>query len=195
MMKTLNSTYWQERYDSQRTGWDIGYASPPVIEYVEQLSDKNLKILIPGAGNAYEASYLVTKGFLNIHILDFAEAPIASFKKKFPGFPDSQIHCENFFEHRQTYDLILEQTFFCALSPGLRQNYAAHISKLLNTGGKLCGLLFDFELTPEGTPFGGSYEEYKSIFSPFFNIKTLERCYNSIKPRMGKELFFIFEKK
>ena len=66
---------------------------------------------------------------------------------------------------------------------------------LLEEKGKLIGLFFDFKLTEEGPPFGGSLNEYLKLFSTHFNIKTLERCHNSIKPRFGRELFFIFEKK
>jgi len=43
------SIYWTERYDEDRTGWDIGYPSTPIKSYIDQLDDKALKILIPGA--------------------------------------------------------------------------------------------------------------------------------------------------
>ena len=67
--------------------------------------------------------------------------------------------------------------------------------ELLNPGGKIAGLLFNFPLTEKGPPFGGSIEEYKSLFSGAFKLKILEKAYNSIKPRANKELFFIFDKK
>ena len=39
-------------------------------------------------------------------------------------------------------------------------------------------------------------KKYIKIFTfPKFEIKKLERAYNSIKPRENKELFFIFEVK
>jgi len=66
---------------------------------------------------------------------------------------------------------------------------------LLSPKGKLVGLLFQFPLTESGPPFGGSKEEYLNLFSPYFEIKTLDVAYNSIKPRQGNELFFIFTKK
>jgi hypothetical protein len=194
-MKVLNENYWQNRYVNQQTGWDIGYASTPIKHYAEGLTDKDLKILIPGAGNAYEAAYFFEHGFKNIHILDFAKQPLEKFKKEHPDFPEAQVHLTNFFDHQQQYDLIIEQTFFCALSPVLRKKYVAHTANCLNQKGKLVGLLFDFPLTNEGPPYGGSYKEYKDLFTPLFHIRTLERSYNSIKPRMTKELFFIFEKK
>lgn len=40
--------YWTERYGKGETGWDIGHVSTPIKEYVDQLEDKELKILIPG---------------------------------------------------------------------------------------------------------------------------------------------------
>jgi thiopurine S-methyltransferase len=65
---------------------------------------------------------------------------------------------------------------------------------MLNDGGKLVGLLFDRDFQ-DGPPFGGNKEEYLNYFSPLFNIKIFEKCYNSIEPRMGSELFIILEKK
>ena len=72
--------------------------------------------------------------------------------------------------------------------------YGRH-ANLLSEKGKISGLLFNFPLTEEGPPFGGSVEEYVNLFSNTFLIKTLELAYNSIKPREGNELFFIFTKK
>ena len=54
------------------TGWDIGGPSTPLVKYFDQLADKQRKILIPGAGNAYEAEYLWAQGFSNVHVLDIA---------------------------------------------------------------------------------------------------------------------------
>ncbi|MDX1334071.1 MAG: SAM-dependent methyltransferase, partial [Robiginitalea sp.] len=102
----------------------------------------------------------------------------------------------DFFEFNEgPFDLVLEHTFFCALPPDLRPQYAEKMAGLLKKGGKLAGLLFDFPLTEEGPPFGGSREEYLRLFEPFFEIRILEEARNSIPPRAGRELFFIFEKK
>jgi hypothetical protein len=66
---------------------------------------------------------------------------------------------------------------------------------LLSEKGKISGLLFNFPLTEEGPPFGGSIDEYVHLFSEKFTLKTLAPAFNSIKPRANKELFFTFEKK
>ncbi|MDP3944402.1 MAG: SAM-dependent methyltransferase [Lutibacter sp.] len=195
-MKTrFDKTYWENKYHENATGWDIGYASAPLTDYFNQLRDKKLKILIPGGGNCYEAEYLFEQGFENIFVIDIAEQPLKNLKARFPNFPDHQLIHDDFFNHQGTYYLIVEQTFFCALDPVLRQKYVDKMAGLLAEKGKLAGLLFDFELTEDGPPFGGSTAEYLPLFSQKFTIKKLERCYNSIKPRNGRELFFIFEKK
>jgi thiopurine S-methyltransferase len=190
-----NKQYWENKYKENATGWDIGYASTPLTTYFDQLTDKDLKILIPGGGNCYEAEYLFKKGFKNVFVIDIAKQPLLNFKKRFPDFPENNLIHDDFFNHHQKYDLIIEQTFFCALEPLLRKHYAKKMHQLLSKNGKLIGLLFSFELTEVGPPFGGSLSEYQALFYPNFIIETLEPCYNSIKPRNGNELFFIFEKK
>ena len=195
-MKTrFDKTYWENKYHENATGWDIGYASAPLTGYFNQLRDKKLKILIPGGGNCYEAEYLFEQGFENIFVIDIAEQPLKNLKARFPNFPDHHLIHDDFFNHQGKYDLIVEQTFFCALDPVLRQKYVDKMAGLLVEKSKLAGLLFDFELTEDGPPFGGSIDEYLQLFSEKFSIKKLERCYNSILPRVGRELFFIFEKK
>ncbi len=191
--------YWSQRYEEERTGWDIGYPSPPLKTYIDQLSNKNLRILIPGAGNAYEAEYLFQQGFNNTFVLDIAEAPLLAFKNRVPDFPKDQLLCDNFFEHQQTYDLVFEQTFFCSFPPTKenRTAYAQRMSELLAAGGKLVGLWFSIPLTGdmEKRPFGGDKTEYLTYFEPHFTIHTFEACYNSIEPRQGNELFGIFGKR
>ncbi len=192
---SLNKAYWENRYTSEKIGWNIGYPSTPIKTYIDQLEDKTLKILIPGAGNSYEAEYLWNLGFENIYVLDFAKQPLENLKYRISTFPESQLLNMDFFELNDNFDLILEQTFFCALNPNLRKSYVDKIHQLLNPKGKLAGLLFDFELTESGPPFGGNLSVYKSLFEDQFETMVLESSINSIKERQGKELFFIFEKK
>lgn len=188
--------YWSKRYQEQNTGWDIGEPSTPLKTYIDQLENKNIKILIPGAGNSYEAEYLFSKGFKHVFVLDIAKEPLEAFKNRVPNFPTEHVLQDDFFKHKGKYDLILEQTFFCSFPPlpETRKAYVQKMCDLLKTNGKLVGLWFDFPLTSnmEKRPFGGSKEEYLSYFEPYFNVKTFEKCYNSIPPRMGNELFGVF---
>ncbi|MCP4123730.1 MAG: methyltransferase domain-containing protein [Bacteroidetes bacterium] len=187
---TFTEEFWTERYKKEETGWNIGYASTPIVSYIDQLTDKDIRILIPGAGNAYEAEYLYEKGFRNVFVLDISEMPLKNLAERFPDFPKEHLIHTNFFEHDDHYDLILEQTFFCALHPSQRQAYADKMHRLLHTSGKLAGLWFGFPLKEdqEMPPFGGSVDEYMTYFEHFSDC-SFEPCHNSITPRAGKELF------
>ena len=191
----LNANYWNDRYQHQQTGWDVGYVSTPLKEYIDQLSNKDIAILIPGCGNSYEAAYLLQQGFNNITLIDISPLLTQQLAEKFSTYPGNRLNIitGNFFALEGQYDLILEQTFFCALDPSLRKAYVQKMHSLLKPGGKLVGVLFDREFEG-GPPFGGSQEEYKGLFAPLFNIQVLAPCYNSIKPRAGAEVFIIASK-
>ncbi|MGB0839779.1 MAG: methyltransferase domain-containing protein [Chitinophagales bacterium] len=191
----LNKQYWNNRYKNSQTGWDIGTVSSPLKAYFDQLVDKKLHILIPGCGNAHEAAYLYNNDFENVFVLDWSEEALKQFSERLPYFPKKQIVHGDFFEHLGKYDLIVEQTFFCALTPQLRFKYAQKMSNLLKNSGKLVGLLFNAPLNTTHPPFGGSPSEYRTYFAPHFNIITMDVCYNSNTPRAGRELFVKLIKK
>ena len=190
----LDANYWNERYLNQETGWDIGFASTPLVAYAEQIQDRNIEILIPGCGNAYEAIFLAEKGFKHITVLDIAPKLVEVLQEKCKNYPQIEVLHQDFFLHKSSYDLILEQTFFCAISPTLRGDYAKKMHELLKENGKLVGLLFNrnFDSSP---PFGGNIEEYRDYFKPYFTEKVFEKCYNSIVPRAGSEIFMILQRK
>lgn len=192
---SLDANYWNNRYQHRQTGWDAGHVSTPLREYIDQLTNKHITLLIPGCGNSYEAAHLLQQGFNHITLIDIAPLLTQQLAAKFSTYLDDglTIITGDFFAMEGQYDLILEQTFFCALDPSLRKEYVQQMHRLLKPGGKLAGVLFNraFE---GGPPFGGSIEEYKNLFTPLFNIQVLAPCYNSIKPRAGTEVFIILKK-
>lgn len=190
----LNDEYWSNRYREQQTGWDVGSVTTPLKEYIDQLSDHNIRVLIPGCGNAYEARYLLEKGFANITLIDISSVLVDRLAQEFKGDHRIRILHQDFFEHEGQYDLILEQTFFCALNPSQREAYVVKMHSLLAPQGRIAGVLFNrtFE---GGPPFGGSVEEYRKLFEGRFSLRHLENCYNSIPPRAGSEVFLEMVKK
>ncbi|MHA7129987.1 methyltransferase domain-containing protein [Algoriphagus namhaensis] len=188
-MGFLDESYWSDRYTSGNTGWDIGFASPPLTQYLDQIQNKDLRILIPGAGNAHEASYALNSGFKHIYILDISEEPLKKFKSNYPHIPDEQLIRSDFFDFEGKFDLVLEQTFFCALDPKLRPDYVSKMKELINPNGKLVGVLFDRIFPFDGPPFGGTAEEYELLFRRNFSKGSISPCYNSIPERQGSEVW------
>lgn len=190
----LDEKYWTTRYLNNSTAWDTGEVTSPIKQYLDQLVNKEIKILVPGAGNGHEVIYAFENGFKNTHILDISSLPLKHFEEACPKFPKKKIHHQDFFEHKGQYDLILEQTFFCALPPILRSDYVKKMKDLLKPNGKLVGVLFGVEFEKEGPPFGGQMKEYQNLFNKQFDVLKLELCLNSISPRKGAELFFSLRK-
>lgn len=191
----IDKEYWDSKWGSNQVGWDVGSATPAITNYMAQYENKNAAILIPGCGNAYEAEFLVANGFTNITLIDIAPNAVSKLKEKFATDTQVRVICGDFFEHQDNYDLIIEQTFFCAISPNKRKDYAKKTASLLNENGKIIGLLFDKIFENQGPPFGGCPCEYKPIFEPYFTIKTMKECYNSILPRAKSEVFINLIKK
>lgn len=185
--RPLDAAYWEAQYEAKTTGWDLGQVSPPIQAYVDTVSNKNSRILIPGCGNSYEAEYLLEQGFSNITVIDIAPTPLAVLKEKFKNNPNIKIVLGDFFEHQGKYDLIIEQTFFCALPPTMRQKYVWKMHQLLAEEGILSGLLFN-RMFESGPPFGGSKEEYEQLFTSTFDFIKINLSENSAAPRANSEL-------
>lgn len=189
----LNQDYWENRWQAQQTGWDLGEVSPPIAAYFSKLECQptNLSILIPGCGNAHEAAFLLKNGYANISVIDISPTACEALSTKFQNEIDEgklRVFCQDFFEHQGQYDLIVEQTFFCALNPSLRNDYVTHMHKLLKPNGKLIGLLFDKNFEG-GPPFGGNKAAYQVLFEQTFNHVSITHCINSAPPRMGTEVW------
>ena len=190
----FDEEYWSIRYKQQRMGWDVGKVTTPIKEYIDQLEDKTLRILVPGCGSGYEVKYLYDKGFEHVKVIDLSPEPFKTLIPHCPNWEKEAFIIGDFFDHEGDYDLILEQTFFCSLIPGLRQAYADKMLKLLAPHGKLVGVLFNVNLGIDNPPFGGNKEEYLDFFKQGYKKVVFDNCYNSIPPRAGAELFIILSK-
>ena len=93
----FDQNYWQNRYQNDLTGWDLGHVSRPLKFIIDNLSNKQISILIPGAGNAYEALYLLQLGFKDITVLDIAQQPLKLLSQKIRDTSSLKIIHEDFF--------------------------------------------------------------------------------------------------
>ena len=191
----FNGDYWENRYQENTARWDLGNISTPIKEYIDQLENKDLKIIIPGGGNSHEAEYLFNSGFKNVYVIDIATSPLQNIQRRIPSFPKEHLIQADFFTLDMTFDLVIEQTFFCALSPTLRPAYVKKMHAILVPNGKIVGLLFGVPLYEDHPPFGGNRKEYKELFKPYFDIKVMETATNSVESRAGRELFINMHKK
>ena len=98
MDSPINKDFWDSKYLNHETGWDLNQVSPPIKTYFDRVTNKDLKILIPGGGNSHEAEYLFRQGFKNVTVVDISKQPLINLKNRLPQFPDSQLLHQDFFQ-------------------------------------------------------------------------------------------------
>ena len=80
----LDKAYWDSRYQSDNTRWDIGYVSPAIKNWFDFQENKDLSILIPGAGSGYEVSYA--------HQLGLKTYSTWTYHQKLSNYLNQKIH-------------------------------------------------------------------------------------------------------
>lgn len=185
----FDEAYWSGKYRQQLMGWDTGGITTPLKEYFDQVENKDLRILVPGCGNGHEVKYLHDKAFTDVTVVDITAEPFAGLRSYCTNWGEDSFIVDDFFDIEGQYDLIVEQTFFCALEPEMRHDYSIKMHDLLAPSGKLVGVLFKVFFAGDNPPFGGSKNEYVEYFKDKFSFKVFDECNNSIKPRIGAELF------
>lgn len=188
--QALNAEFWNKLYSSNLAKWDLGFVSPPIKKYIDKQKDKDMRILMPGAGNGYEVEYLFERGFSKVSLLDYSQLAIRNFQRRMPSFPKEQVFADDFFKHEGTYDIIFENNFFSAIHPNQRKEYVQRMHHLLADGGKLVGLVFNEKFAPKGPPFGATKKKYFELFEPYFDLKHFETAESSVESRLGYEFFF-----
>jgi SAM-dependent methyltransferase len=196
MTNLLDKSFWDQRWHTGQTGWDLNEASPAIMDYFDRTKPPfDARILIPGCGNAWEAEALTRRGYTDITLCDISPTLCANLSERYHDQSAISIVCGDFFDLSGPYDLVIEQTFLCALDPSLRAAYAEHMARIIRPGSILAGLWFSVEFPFDGPPFGGSPEDYLKLLEPYFNLKEAGPCKASVKPRQGNEWFIVAERK
>lgn len=94
----LDKKFWDEIYLSSETKWDVGSITGPIKDYIDQVNDKALNILIPGCGFGHEAEYIFKKGFTNTYVADISDIPLQNLHKRCPEFPKDHSWNIDFFK-------------------------------------------------------------------------------------------------
>jgi SAM-dependent methyltransferase len=197
----INQKDWDERYRSLNTPWDLGSPTPEFSRLLQEgFFSPNSRVIIPGAGRGYDAVHFAQHS-LDVTTLDFsheANLELANLAKK--KSVEIRIVEEDFFsfsarpDEQERYDYLLEYTFYCAIDPSLRQEYAKAAAQLLKPGAHFVGLFFPLEERSGGPPFAVRQEEVAEEFGKYFELSFIPPV-ASIRPRSGREVLAILQKK
>lgn len=199
----FGSDYWNDRYRSGDTGWDLGTPSPPFVRLHEAGQLAPCRMAVPGCGRGWEVAYFAGRGF-HVTAIDFAPEAIAATRMRLeadgiplrggaageaPADGVDLVQADLFDLPARlagAFDLVLEQTCFCAVDPARRPDYVAAVHRLLAPGGRLIGLFYDFG-EDGGPPFTTDPDEVRALFSGRFEVRALSRTPDSHPRRQGEE--------
>ncbi len=189
---------WQRHYDENDLGWDLGQVAPPFVSLLESNTIVPGKTLVPGCGRGHEVIFLAENGF-EVTAVDYSAGAVNHLNSVIQKRQlNSQILYLDFFAldstHDGIYDLLIEQTFFCAISPVQRPLYVATVARALRKGGMIAGLFYHTG-QEGGPPFNTTREDIINHFSDSFEIKELDQAMNSAEERKEKEWLAILVKK
>lgn len=189
---------WQGHYESNDLGWDLGEVAPPFVKLWQEEKFPVGKVLVPGCGRGHEVVFLAENGF-EVTAVDFSEGAVTYLKKSLKKRKlKGRVLYQDFFSlddsHNGIYDMVLEQTFFCAISPRQRRDYVLNVSRILKPEGMLIGLFYHTE-KKGGPPYNTTREDIESHFSKNFVIQQLAKTSLSAEQRKGKEWLGILKKK
>ena len=188
---------WQRHYEENDLGWDLGQVAPPFVKLWQEEKLPLGKVLVPGCGRGHEVVFLAENGF-DVTAIDFSSGAVTYLKNALKKRNlEGQILHQDFFSldesHEGVYDLVLEQTFFCAISPKQRRDYVLNVSRILKPGGILVGLFYHTD-EQGGPPYNTTREDIEMHFSKKFEIQELDKTSLSAEQRKDKEWLGILKK-
>jgi SAM-dependent methyltransferase len=188
---------WQRHYEENDLGWDLGQVAPPFVKLWQEEKLPLGKVLVPGCGRGHEVVFLAENGF-DVTAIDFSSGAVTYLKNALKKRNlEGRILHQDFFSldesHEGVYDLVLEQTFFCAISPKQRRDYVLNVSRILKPGGILVGLFYHTD-EQGGPPYNTTREDIEMHFSKKFEIQELDKTFLSAEQRKDKEWLGIIKK-
>lgn len=162
-------SFWNTRYEKDRTPWDCGGVPPPLCRYLAARPGHGASVLIPGCGSGYEIGAFLDAGY-RVAAIDFSPPAVARARARFGPRVSECLVEGDFFTHDLAlapFDLVYERTFVCALPPDWWPKIVRRTAELLKPGGSWIGV-FVFGPKDDGPPFGFEPAEASALMDPFF---------------------------
>ncbi|MFE4105089.1 methyltransferase domain-containing protein [Almyronema epifaneia] len=191
----LKPEFWEQRYQAGTPRWDLGQASPALVDWLDHSLPPTGKAIVLGCGRGHDALYLAKAGF-EVWGVDYAPSAIAAATAKAQQ-QQIAVHFvqRNIFDlvpaFSHQFDYVIEHTCFCAIDPGLRSHYVELVYQLLKPQGQLIGVFFTHS-RPGGPPYGATVADIRACFGQRFTLSLIEPVAHSVPARQGEEHFGIF---
>jgi len=197
-MQVTTSEFWDEKYISGNTKWDLGKSTPVFDHWIAKYKFP-LKICVLGAGNGWDAINFSILGH-DVTAVDFSNIAIENMKKycNKNDIKMSILKMDIFklnSKFKKYFDIVIEYTCFCAISPVLRRDYLQVVYDILSPEGKFAALLFPIDkTTTDGPPYAIEIDYIVPLISSYMNLVEINIPINSVPMRQDREIFVLYEK-
>jgi methyl halide transferase len=198
MTNVNTQQFWQSLYESDRTAWDLGGPTPVFRRLLQEGRLPHGRMIVLGAGRGHDAHFFARHGF-DVTAVDFAPAAIRALHNANDGDAAIAIVQSDIFALNPIlngiFDYVLDYTFYCAIAPQRREEYAAVVERLLKPGGRFVALAFPLGERAGGPPFGVDASALVDMMRQRrFRLEHREIPADSVRPRLGREELLIMQK-
>lgn len=185
--------FWDKRFSARTMAWDAGGVPADLMSFAATISGAP-RVLIPGCGSAWDARWLMERGW-RVTALDFSAEAVALAREVLGDHGACLKQADFFhFDAGEGFDVLYERAFKCALPRKMWPDYAARCAALLPPGGLLAGFFF-FREEPKGPPFGTSPEALAQLLRPFFDCLEDRPAAESVPVFSGNERWQVWRRR
>ncbi|KDQ52464.1 hypothetical protein JAAARDRAFT_198376 [Jaapia argillacea MUCL 33604] len=170
----------------QVTPWDAGQVQPPLRDLIQSGEldlPKSGKALVPGCGRGYDAIFIASSLGLDTLAVDISQTAVNAANELLASSPPTSgkasFEIADFFTisvpETEKFDLVYDYTFFVAILPTMRPDWARQMTALVKPGGYLITLVFPLHHNDAGPPFPVELGHYEELLSSDW-----DRVYNKV---------------
>lgn len=197
-------TKWERDYQRGTAGWDMGTPTPVFQRLLAENKFPPGTMIVPGAGLGHDAREFARHGF-DVFAVDFAQDAVRGMRARNAVPTYHEVFQTDFFrlpdEFYGAFDYFLEYTFYCAIDPARREEYADQVARLLKSNGIYIALAIPLgAVSPtfndgSGPPFTVNADELVARMQVRgFRLLHREFPPDSIPPRKGREELLLLQK-
>ena len=191
MARVSAPDFWEGLYATGNDGWDLGQASPPLVDVIERTPPPRGRVAVLGCGRGHDARMLAARGY-DVVGYDFSAAAVTAARAlaRRDGVTVAFEQRDIFTLGRDAdhaFDGVWEYTCYCAIDPARRDEYARTVAAIVRPGGWLLACFFPLRAVSAGPPFPVSRAEVRRRLAPAFRIERAQPPLRSARGRLGRE--------
>ncbi len=189
----MQPEFWHKRWQSDQIGFHLREVNPYLQRFWPQLDlEEGARVLVPLCGKSLDLLWLAHQGHEVLGI-ELSEKAVEDFFSEHQFDPDVseqgpfkvyragsiELWCGDFFELTagDVADCagLYDRAALIALPPAMREQYAAHLNRILPKDAMGLLITLDYDQTQKaGPPFAVLDDEVRHLFGNFWALKILE---------------------